>query len=460
MPEDGTRSVHDATAFLDAAGAVFESLGRAVFYLDGDFRIVYSAVNELVDANGHPPRDALRGSSAADAFGEELFGEHGALRRALAAGERREGWGATVHADGSAARWVSLSCAPLRFAPDPRIAYVVVVRPEDEPLDRDAPAPTVYAGLIARSPAMLRVFRLIDHLCESDATVLITGESGTGKELVARALAQHSPRARKPFVAVNCAALPGSLLESELFGHVRGAFTGAVRDREGRFEVADGGTLFLDEIGDVPLPLQAKLLRVLQERAYERVGDSRPRKADVRVIAATNRDLKRAIHDGSFRDDLFYRLCVVPIELPPLRARREDIEPLARFLLGRIGSRQSRARRMGPDASRAILNYDWPGNVRELENALEFAVAVGRGQTIHIQDLPREITHGARHAESVPTLAHSSRQDAPPSRHEERDRIRRILEESRWNRNVAARELGMSRTTLWRKMREYGLISR
>ncbi|MCC7535713.1 MAG: sigma-54-dependent Fis family transcriptional regulator, partial [Deltaproteobacteria bacterium] len=251
--------------------------------------------------------------------------------------------------------------------------------------------PTGFRGLIARSSAMARVFSLVDSLSQSDATVLLTGESGTGKEVVARAIHAHSRRASGPFIAVNCAALPEQLLESELFGHVRGAFTGAVRDREGRFEAAHDGTLFLDEIGDMPVVLQAKLLRVLQERTFERVGESRGRPTNARIVAATHHDLRRAIEQGRFRDDLYYRLRVVPIELPALRARREDIEPLARHLLARIGARTGRAVRFSPEALRTILAYDWPGNVRELENAIEYAVAVCKGQTLLPEDLPREV---------------------------------------------------------------------
>ena len=243
---------------------------------------------------------------------------------------------------------------------------------------------------------MERVFRLVENLEHSEATVLLTGESGTGKEVLARAIHAHSPRRSGPFVAVNCGALPGELLESELFGHVRGAFTGAVRERAGRFEVAAGGTLFLDEVADLPLHLQVKLLRVLQERTFERVGESQSRRTDARIIAATNVDLRRAVQEGRFREDLFYRLRVVPIEIPPLRERREDIEPLATYLLARVAARQGRALRFSPDALRALLDYAWPGNVRELENALEYAVAVCKGQTILPEDLPAELPQAER----------------------------------------------------------------
>ncbi|HXH41433.1 MAG TPA: sigma-54 dependent transcriptional regulator, partial [Thermoanaerobaculia bacterium] len=291
-----------------------------------------------------------------------------------------------------------------------------------------------------------------------DATILLTGESGTGKEVLAHAIHANSLRKGNRFVAINCAALPAELLESELFGHVRGAFTGAVRDRVGRVELAAGGTLFLDEIGDLPLQLQVKILRFLQEKTFERVGDSHTRKADVRIIAATNVELRRAIVEGRFRDDLYYRLRVVPIEIPPLRARREDIEPLARFLLVRVAGQHGRELRFSSDAIRALLRYSWPGNVRELENAIEYAVAVGRGQTIQPEDLPQEILEPARSFAASLATASLGRNDlgvaAPGS---EAEQIRAALEKNHWNRETTARALGMGRTTLWRKMRECGL---
>jgi transcriptional regulator with GAF, ATPase, and Fis domain len=252
-------------------------------------------------------------------------------------------------------------------------------------------------------------------------------------------------------VAVNAAALPGELLESELFGHVRGAFTGAVRDRAGRFEAAEDGTLFLDEVGDVPLHLQVKLLRVLQEHTYERVGDSQTRRTNARIIAATNRNLRRLVADGRFREDLYYRLRVFPIELPPLRSRREDIEPMARLLLSRLGTRTGRALRLSPETVRALLSYEWPGNVRELENALEFAATVCQGQTLQPEDLPPEVVPAGTVEEEPPPLARGRPVPAP---HATEDReLRDALEQNRWNRLATARALGVSRSTLWRRMR-------
>jgi DNA-binding NtrC family response regulator len=314
-----------------------------------------------------------------------------------------------------------------------------------------------FCGLVARSDAMRKVFGLIERLSESDATVLVTGESGTGKELVARALHLHSPRASGPFVAVNSAALPAELLESELFGHVKGSFTGAIRDRVGRFEMAAGGTLFLDEVGDVPLPLQVKLLRVLQERVFERVGEGRPRPTDARIVAATNVDLQRAVAEGRFRGDLFYRLRVVPIAIPPLRERREDVEPIASALLARINARRGRELRFHSALPAALSAYDWPGNVRELENAVEYAAAVSSGPMLQLHDLPPEVQNPAAAAAPAATALGPRLEGGPGIDRGERERLQAVLAAHQWRRQDAAQALGLSRSTLWRKMRELGL---
>jgi transcriptional regulator with PAS, ATPase and Fis domain len=308
---------------------------------------------------------------------------------------------------------------------------------------------------------MLRIFRLVETLQHSEATVLITGESGTGKEVVARAIHQHSSRTGGPFVAVNCGALPADLLESELFGHIRGAFTGAVRDRVGRFELASHGTLFLDEIGDVPLSLQVKLLRVLQEKQYERVGESSTRTSHARIIAATNVDLRVALREGRLREDLYYRLCVVPIEVPPLRERREDIPPLALNLLNRITAQHGLVRRISPQAMRLLLDYSWTGNVRELANVIEYAVAVARMETILPEDLPDEIRRNSTDIErgrvSVPPAPQPGPLAATLADGPEAERLRSVLDAHQWKRAEAAKALGLSRSTLWRRMRELHL---
>ena len=461
----------DHERLFSAVNAAFGSLGRACMALDGDFRVRYAS--DLFDTLLGPGAAArLRGTPVESILGAEMFGPDGPLRQSLVAGEKREGWRAVLVGDGTEARLMSVSAAPLlrdrHGVCDPAARYLLVLRPaEDATLE--ASAPIAGFGLIARSQAMARVFRLIDTLQHSESTVLITGESGTGKEVTARIIHANSPRRSGPFVAVNAAALPGELMESELFGHVRGAFTGAVRDRVGRFEAANHGTLFLDEVGDVPMHLQVKLLRVLQEHTYERVGDSESHPTTARIIAATNKDLRRAVAEGRFREDLYYRLRVFPVEVPPLRSRREDIEPIARLLLSRACARTGRAVRLSPEAVRVLLSYEWPGNVRELENALEFAATVARGQTLQPEDLPREIlaaddAGGGEAGEppaprSAPARHGGSRSAVLPRRASPGDReaILQALEAHAWNRVDTATALGMSRSTLWRRMRSLGM---
>jgi len=448
----------DVERAFSAVTAAFGSLGRICMALDGDFRIRYAS-DLLSSLLGEEAFSQVRGLSIESLLGSELFGLDGPLRQALLAGEKREGWRAILNVANGPARLMSVSAAPLLHDKlgvcDPTAAYLVVLRPADESTV-EASGPIAGFGLIARSPAMTRVFRMIDVLQHSESTVLITGESGTGKEVMARIIHAHSPRKSGPFVAVNAAALPGELLESELFGHVRGAFTGAVRDRAGRFEAAEDGTLFLDEVGDVPLHLQVKLLRVLQEHTYERVGDSQTRRTNARIIAATNRNLRRLVADGRFREDLYYRLRVFPLELPPLRSRREDIEPMARLLLSRVGSRTGRALHLSPEAVRVLLSYEWPGNVRELENALEFAATVCQGQTLQPEDLPPEVlAAGPAFSEEQAPLPRPRLAATLPA--EDDRELRAALEQNRWNREATARALGVSRSTLWRRMRASSL---
>ncbi len=304
-------------------------------------------------------------------------------------------------------------------------------------------------GLIGSSEPMRAVQKSIGMLADSDATVLISGETGTGKELVARAIHEHGHRGGKPFVPVNCAAIPSELLESELFGHVRGAFTGAVSDRKGAFREAEHGTLFLDEIGDMDVAMQAKILRALEERMVAPVG-GRPVPVDVRVIAATHRDLNQRVREGAFREDLFYRLHVVPIHLPPLRDRIADIVPLAEHFLARAGG----GKRLAPDAAARLIRHAWPGNVRELKNAMERAAALARGDVVRADVLdfigePRPETDGAIDwpDEDLPSAT---------ARLEEM-LIRRALAKSGGARSEAARLLGIHRQLLYTKMKRYGL---
>jgi two-component system NtrC family response regulator len=309
-------------------------------------------------------------------------------------------------------------------------------------------------NIVAESPQMARVLDMVVRVAPTETTVLIMGESGTGKELIARAIHGNSPRARGPFVAVNCAAIPENLLESELFGHVKGAFTGAIRDRVGKFEAADGGTVFLDEIGEMRADLQVKILRVLEERTLERVGDNRPIRVDVRVLAATNKDLGKAIQAGEFRDDLYYRLNVVPVTIPPLRERPADVLVLAQHFLRRLGAASSLT--IAPDAFRALESYDWPGNVRELENALERALIFHRGDVISLADLPETI-RAPRNREAA-ALPVSLPESGLSLEEVEKELILRALQKHDWNQSRAARYLGITRHTLLYRIEKHNIV--
>jgi two-component system, NtrC family, response regulator AtoC len=315
--------------------------------------------------------------------------------------------------------------------------------------------------LVARSRQMLEMFRTVRKIAEFKTTVLIDGESGTGKELVARAIHRISPRAQDPFIAVNCGAIPDSLLESELFGHRKGAFTDASRDRKGLFEEASGGTLFLDEIGELPLALQVKLLRVLQECEVRRLGDSQDIKVDVRVVAATARDLSAEVGRGAFREDLFYRLNVFTLHLPALRERREDIPLLVEHFLTRMNARMGLAvTGATPEAMRLLIDYDWPGNVRELENSIERAIVLCDSQQIGVEALPERLQRVNVPVANTPPSASESSDDLSikrASRRSEEALIRRALLRTRGNRTRAAELLEISHRALLYKIKEYGI---
>jgi two-component system, NtrC family, response regulator AtoC len=315
-----------------------------------------------------------------------------------------------------------------------------------------------FEGIVGRGRAMRDLFHLLETVAATASTILVTGETGTGKEVVARAIHHNSPRRAHRFVALNCSAIPETLLEAELFGHVRGAFTGAIGARQGRLEQAHRGTLFLDEVGTMSMPLQMKLLRVLQEREFERVGDSNTVRVDVRVIAATNADLARMVGDGTFREDLYYRLNVIPVTLPPLRDRKEDIPPLVQHFLQKFANELERppTMTMSQTAMRALMAYPWPGNIRQLENAIERAVALSGGRSqIEATDLPPEVVQVEGAGTSFPPLSFPDEgidferfiADI------EREMIRRSLERTHGNKGAAARLLNLKRTTLVEKLK-------
>jgi two-component system response regulator HydG len=308
-----------------------------------------------------------------------------------------------------------------------------------------------FSGIIGKDPQMQTVYRLIEDIAPTDATVLIQGESGTGKELVARAIHRQSLRREKPFIVINCSAYPATLLESELFGHEKGAFTGAVRQKIGRFEQAQGGTVFLDEIGEIVPSAQIKLLRVLQSQKFERVGGEQTLNVDVRILAATNKDLIQEVQEGRFREDLFYRLNVIPIHLPPVRKRRNDIPLLARHFLHCFAAEQhKKIQDFSSEAMRLLLDYSWPGNVRELENSIEHAAVLAKQKNVEISDLPAAIRDAAPlvSLETAGTIVEN-----------EKKLLREVLEDCNWNKKKAARQLGISRSTLYEKIKKYQIHS-
>jgi transcriptional regulator with GAF, ATPase, and Fis domain len=354
-----------------------------------------------------------------------------------------------------------ISASPLLGRDQETAGLVMVLRDVTElrALEGRLRRRTSFHAIDGASDAIEELFSLVEQVAPTDSTVLILGESGTGKELVADALHRASSRSAGPLVKVNCSALSESLLESELFGHVRGAFTGAVAERAGRFELADGGTLFLDEIGDLSEHIQVKLLRVLQEREIERVGDTAVRKIDVRVVAATHKNLRDEVAAGRFREDLYFRLNVIPILVPPLRERLGDIPVLADRFREEMAARMGKSvDRIGADALRVLMDHRWPGNVRELQNAIEHAVVRSRGREIETGDLPREIRIPGPDADldREPQAVHS-RALASSTDGEERRRLVAALVASGWNRTRTAARLGINRVTLWRRMRRLGI---
>jgi formate hydrogenlyase transcriptional activator len=334
----------------------------------------------------------------------------------------------------------------LRLKTDPEITLDI------DPIDEPANSDIGFEGIIGRSSGLRRVLRMVETVAWGDSTVLLLGETGTGKELIARAIHSHSPRNARPFVKLNCAAIPTGLLESELFGHERGAFTGAIAQKIGRIELAHQGSLFLDEIGDIALELQPKLLRVLQEREFERLGNTRTQKVDVRIVAATHRDLEEMILEKQFRCDLYYRLNVVPISIPPLRERPDDIPLLVDHFVREAARRMNKTiDTIPPDTMDALTDYRWPGNIRELENVVERAVILSPGSVLRVplRDLQTRITAG-HGDEKLRTLADVERQH-----------IRSILKVTRWvlsGPRGAAIRLGLNRSTLYFRMKKLGIV--
>ncbi len=441
--KSGPAAVHPTEAIL-------ESISDGVFTVGPDWRVTsFNRAAETI--TGVSRRDAL-GRLCSEVFRSSMCGADCALKRTLKTGRPIIGKSGYIIDSRGARIPISVSTAVLR-GPGGRVtggAETFRDLSEVEALRSELEGKARVGDLDSRSPLMQRIFEVLPAVSASPSTVLLLGETGTGKELVARTIHGLSPRRRGPFVAVNCGAFPDTLLESELFGYKAGAFTGAEKDKPGRFAQAEGGTLFLDEIGDVSPALQVRLLRVLQDRIYEPLGSTRSEKADVRIIAATHRDLAELMRRGEFRDDLYYRLNVIRLELPPLRRRKEDIPLLVRQFIERFNRLQAKAvTGLAPEALSLLLAQEWPGNIRELENVIERAFILRGEGAIGLEHLPEELT-----ASGLPRAASAIR-----SAHDQLDAqaIRTALERNGFNRAAAARDLGIHRTTLFRRLKRLGL---
>jgi len=437
--------VIEATRLLTLA---IEDLGIACAVLDDELAIVAAT----------PSADELTGGALVRGVSvvKALCGDapQRPIAEALAAG--RSASGAIVRPDAAGVmRTLEVRATPIR-RDDRGVGWLVTFARPDE-LGAAADAPILFHGMWTRDPGMKRIFHIVERAAKRDVSVLVRGATGSGKELIAKAIHELSPRRDGPYRAINCAALPPALLESELFGHVRGAFTGALRDSPGIFRAAHGGTLFLDEVAEMPLDLQAKLLRVLETRSVIPIGSTDAVDVDVRVVAATHQSLRRAVEHKQFRADLMYRLRVVPIFLPPLVARRGDLELLTDKLIERLNAQGGRRiTQVSRGARAAIAGYPWPGNVRELKNALEYAYVIGEGEILMDVELPPEVS-GMAFDPDMPAINARPYETAAADEDPEARRIRLALEHADGNRERAAQILGMSRVTLWRRMKALGM---
>jgi len=442
---------HRASTTSSPTDAILESISDGVFTVDHEWRVT-SFNRAAEDITGVSRSEAI-GRRCSDVFHSSMCDSACPLRRTLKSGKPIIGQsGYIIDAEGNRIP-ISVSTAVLRSGDGRVVGGAETFRDlsEVERLRRELTDKLSVGGLSSRSPLMQRIFEVLPAVSESSSTVLILGETGTGKEVVARTIHSLSPRSSGPFVAVNCGALPDTLLESELFGYKKGAFTGATRDKPGRFARARGGTLFLDEIAEVSPALQVRLLRVLQEHTYEPLGATAPEKADVRIIAATNRDLAEQMRAGRFREDLYYRVDVVHIELPPLRRRTEDIPLLTDQVVKRLNRIQHKSvEGITPEALSLLMAHDWPGNIRELENAIERAFILCNAGSLGIEHFPTELTARCfltACGTDEGTVCDILRADA----------VRAALERTAFNRSAAARELGIHKTTLYRRIKKLGI---
>jgi PAS domain S-box-containing protein len=441
------------SSFSEETSVILDSITDGVFTVSGDF--VITSFNQAAEAITSVSRQEALGKPCCDVFHASICETACALRETMKTGRPIQCRPIhIVKPDGKHVP-LSISTALLRDAEGRIIGGVETFRDLSvvEDLRRELTRRHTFHDIISKSHRMQRLFDILPDVAASDSTVLIEGPSGSGKELVARAIHALSPRAAGPLVTVNCGALPDTLLESELFGHVRGAFTDAKTDRKGRFALAAGGTIFLDEIGDVSPAMQVRLLRVLQERTFEPVGSSQPQQANVRVITATHRSLRADVEEGRFREDLFYRINVVRLEIPSLSERREDIPLLAEHFIGRFNRlRDRQITGLSDEALAALMRHTWPGNVRELENIIEHAFILCRGPVIRPEHMPAEIVAATASPEEIAAAPMGK-----PLRELEAQILLAALRRHGWRRHETARELGINKTTLWRKMKRLGI---
>lgn len=432
--------------------AILESISDGVFTVDGDWKVT-SFNRAAEEITGIPKEEAL-GKFCWEVFRSSHCEGACFLRSTLETGQpiiNRPCF--IVTAEGERIP-ISVSTAVLRDEKGRVAGGAETFRDlsEVEALRKELEGRFQMGDMVSHSPAMETVFELGQAVAESSSTVLIQGETGVGKEVLARAIHADGPRHAQPFLAVNCGALPESLLESELFGYRKGAFTGAVQDRAGRFERAGRGTLFLDEIGEISQTLQVKLLRVLQEQEYEPLGSEKSLKSEARILCATNRDLSREVREGRFREDLFYRINVVRIEIPPLRRRQEDIPLLVQHFIEKFNHLQGRnIEGVSPEVLTLLMAYEWPGNVRQLENVVERAFVLCRGNWLEVEQLPEEIRGGTGGDSQSGQAIEAVRQAV------EKQAIEKSLKRNGYNRLATARELGIHKTTLYRKMKKWGI---
>ena len=430
---------------------ILDSLNEGVFTVDGDWRI--TSFNRAAERITGVAREHAIGQLCCEVFRANICERDCSLRRAMS-GDRAAPPATAYIVDAEGERIpIKISAAPLHDESGKLIGGVETFQDlrHIEALREQLGQQHRFADIVGQSPAMTRLFELLPPIAESTSTVLIEGPSGTGKELFARAIHKLSPRRNKPFVAINCAALPDTLLEAELFGYKAGAFTDAKRDKPGRFALAKDGTIFLDEIGDISPAMQARLLRVLQEKTFEPLGGLHPEKTAARVVAATNRDLRELMRQGSFREDLYYRIHVVHLEIPPLSERRQDLSLLVDHFVGKLNRLHERdIAGLSPEAEALLMRHDFPGNVRELQNILEHAFVLCRDGLIEPEHLPDEIRQSAR-----PVVA--AQVDGLGLHQVERTLILEALRKHDGNRGRAAQELGIDPSTLYRKIKRYGL---